>query len=127
MNIDKLISILSDKGCKQIYVKVLSENDNSKNQVYFGGNFEVLNILPFKDLQPDVSGKHKLEGIGTGFVPSICRLDLADEIVQVTDHDAAATARRLAKMEGIFGGISSGANVWAGLNVPDASDLVKGS
>jgi cysteine synthase len=63
----------------------------------------------------NISGKHKLEGIGTGFVPSICRLDLADDIMQVKDEDAADMARKLARMEGIFGGISSGANVWAAL------------
>jgi len=61
----------------------------------------------------DISGTHRLEGIGTGFVPAICRLDLADEIIAVTDADAYATARRLAREEGIFGGITSGANVWA--------------
>jgi cysteine synthase A len=63
----------------------------------------------------DVSGKHRLEGIGTGFVPSIYRHDLADEIIAVSDEDAAETARRLARVEGIFGGTSSGANVWAAL------------
>jgi cysteine synthase A len=60
-------------------------------------------------------GGHRLEGMGAGFVPSICRLDLADEIVAVTDEDALATGRRLAREEGIFGGITSGANVWAAL------------
>ena len=63
----------------------------------------------------DVTGKHKLEGIGAGFVPGICRLDLADEIVAVSDEDAYDTARRLAKEEGIFGGITAGANVWVAL------------
>jgi cysteine synthase A len=63
----------------------------------------------------DVSGKHKLEGIGSGFVPSICRLDLADEIMTVKDEDAYETARKLARMEGIFGGVTSGANVWAAI------------
>ncbi len=63
----------------------------------------------------DISGTHKLEGIGSGFVPSICRLDLADEILAVSDEDAMETARKLAKAEGIFGGISSGANVWAAI------------
>ena len=63
----------------------------------------------------DVSGKHKLEGIGSGFVPTICRLDLADEIMAVRDEDAYETARKLATMEGIFGGTTSGANVWAAL------------
>ena len=63
----------------------------------------------------DTSGTHRLEGIGSGFVPSICRLDLADEIMQVSDKDALDTARKLAKMEGIFGGTTGGANVWAAM------------
>src|SRR5436190_7993602 len=63
----------------------------------------------------DISGFHKLEGIGTGFVPSICRLDLADEIIAVKDEDAMDTARKLARMEGIFGGTTSGANVWVAI------------
>lgn len=63
----------------------------------------------------DTSGTHKLEGIGSSFVPSICRLDLADEIISVKDEDAYETARKLAKLEGIFGGATSGANVWAAI------------
>ena len=63
----------------------------------------------------DVSGKHKLEGIGSGFVPAICRLDLADEIIAVKDEDAYETARKLARTEGIFAGTTSGANVWAAM------------
>ncbi|NHB68634.1 PLP-dependent cysteine synthase family protein [Perlabentimonas gracilis] len=63
----------------------------------------------------DTSGKHKLEGIGAGFVPSICRLDLADEIIAVKDEDAIETARKLARLEGVFGGTTSGANVWAAI------------
>ena len=63
----------------------------------------------------DTSGTHKLEGSGPGFVPSICRLDLADEIMSVSDEDAYETARKLARLEGIFGGTTSGANVWAAI------------
>lgn len=63
----------------------------------------------------DLSGSHRLEGMGIGFVPAICRLDLADEIIPIKDEDAFATARELALKEGIFGGISSGANVWAAM------------
>jgi cysteine synthase A len=63
----------------------------------------------------NISGTHRLEGIGTGFVPSICRLDLADEIIPVPDEDAYDTARKLARQEGIFGGATSGANVWAAI------------
>ena len=63
----------------------------------------------------DTNGTHRLEGMGAGFTPSICRLDLADEIMPVKDEDACETARQLARREGIFGGITSGANVWAAL------------
>ena len=63
----------------------------------------------------DTSGTHKLEGIGAGFIPSICRLDLADNIMAVSDEDARDTARKLARLEGIFGGTTSGANVWAAI------------
>jgi cysteine synthase A len=63
----------------------------------------------------DTSGSHHLEGIGAGFVPAICRLDLADEIIAVSDEDAYKTARDLARLEGVFGGTTSGANVWAAL------------
>lgn len=63
----------------------------------------------------EISGSHKLEGIGAGFVPSICRLDLADEIVAVSDEDAYDTARKLARVEGIFGGTTGGANVWTAI------------
>jgi cysteine synthase A len=63
----------------------------------------------------EISGRHKLEGIGSGFVPAICRLDLVDEIIAVSDEDAQETARKLSRIEGIFGGTTSGANVWAAI------------
>ena len=63
----------------------------------------------------DTSGTHRLEGMGAGFVPGIMRLDFADEIIAVKDEDAYQTARALARIEGIFGGITSGANVWAAI------------
>jgi len=62
-------------------------------------------------------GTHKVPGIGAGFVPDVLRLDLVDEIVQVTDEQAWATARRLAREEGILAGISSGAATFAALQV----------
>ncbi len=63
----------------------------------------------------DTSGTHRLEGMGAGFIPEICRLDLADEIIAVKDEDAYETARKLARIEGVFGGVTSGANVWAAI------------
>lgn len=61
----------------------------------------------------DTTGTHRLEGIGLGFIPSIYRADLVDDVISVKDEDAYETARELARLEGIFGGITSGANVWA--------------
>lgn len=63
----------------------------------------------------DTSGTHGLEGIGLSFTPSILRKDLIDEIIPVKDEDAYATANELAGKEGILGGATSGANVWAAL------------
>ena len=58
-------------------------------------------------------GRHKIQGIGAGFVPEVLRTDLIDEIVQVSNEDALQMARRLAAEEGILSGISGGANLWA--------------
>jgi cysteine synthase A len=62
-------------------------------------------------------GSHKIQGIGAGFVPDVYRKEFVDEIIQVTNENAGATARRLAKEEGILAGISSGAAAWAAIEV----------
>ncbi len=58
-------------------------------------------------------GLHQIQGIGDGFVPEVLDVDMIDDIVEVTDEDAIATARELAKVQGLLVGTSSGANVWA--------------
>ena len=60
---------------------------------------------------------HKQKGIGAGFVPAVLNTEIYDEVVQVTNDDAIATARRLAREEAIFAGISSGSITWAALQL----------
>jgi cysteine synthase A len=67
--------------------------------------------------EPLKPGKHKVQGIGAGFVPGNLHTDIVDEVIQITDDEAFDWARRLAKEEGIFGGISSGGNVAAAAKV----------
>ena len=76
-------------------------------------------------VEPDASpvlsggkpGPHKIQGTGAGFVPKVLDTNVYQEVVRVTDADAIATTRRLAREEGMLVGISSGANVWAALSV----------
>lgn len=68
-------------------------------------------------LSGGVPGPHKLVGTSPGFIPSILNTDVYDEIVQVTDEDAIRTMKRLAREEGILAGPSSGASVWAALQL----------
>ena len=63
------------------------------------------------------AGPHKIAGIGAGFVPGVLNTEIYNEIIAVTDDDAAGMAREMAKKEGILPGISSGAAMWAALKV----------
>ncbi|KQL27417.1 cysteine synthase A [Cytobacillus solani] len=69
-------------------------------------------------------GPHKIQGIGAGFVPDILNTEIYNEVIQVTNDEAFEYARRAAKEEGILGGISSGAAIFAALKI--AKELGKG-
>ena len=68
-------------------------------------------------LSGGAAGPHKIQGIGAGFVPKVLNVGIIDEIIRVTNENAGETARQAAKLEGILVGISSGAALWAGLEV----------
>lgn len=82
-------------------------------------SFRVVAVEPSASavLSGKPKGPHPIQGIGAGFIPKNLNTEIYDEIVEVTNEDSMNTARRLAKEEGIFAGISSGAAVWAALKV----------
>jgi cysteine synthase A len=82
-------------------------------------NLKVIAVEP-KDspiLSGGKPGPHKIQGIGAGFIPEVLNIDIIDEIIQVSNNDAMETARQLASKEGILAGISSGAALWAGIQL----------
>jgi cysteine synthase A len=67
-------------------------------------------------------GKHRIQGIGAGFVPDVLRLDLIDEVIMVSDEEAITMTGRLAREEGILAGISSGAATYAAVSVAERTE-----
>ena len=74
-------------------------------------------ITQTRNGEPVKPGPHKIQGTGAGFVPKNLNLEIIDSVITVSNEDAIDTARRLAKEEGILAGISTGANVWAALQL----------
>ena len=108
-NIDEFVMAVGGGGCISGNSEILKEKIPNLKTI-------AVEPLHVKNISGgDTSGIHKLEGIGLSFTPAILRKDLIDEIIQVSDEDAYKTANNLAKKEGIIGGTTSGANVWAAL------------
>ena len=82
-------------------------------------NVKVIAVEPAGSpvLSKGVKGPHKIQGIGAGFVPEVLDTKIYDEIITVTDEDALNSAREVCGVEGLFVGVSSGAALWAAINV----------
>jgi cysteine synthase len=82
-------------------------------------NFKAIAVEPKHSpvISGGAPGKHRIQGIGAGFVPKNLDTSLIDDVIQVDDEDAFAWGRKLASHEGIMAGISSGANMWAAAQI----------
>jgi len=85
---------------------------------------QVIAVEPEKSpvLSGGAPGSHRIQGIGAGFVPDVYNKDIVDEIIPVKEEDAGTTSRELARQEGILVGISSGAALWAALQVANRKE-----
>lgn len=88
---------------------------------------ELFTVAVEPEASPVISGgapgPHKIQGIGAGFIPKNCNTDAIDDIIKVSNENAFATARLLAEKDGILGGISTGANVWAAMELAKRPEM----
>ena len=104
--IDVFVSGLGSGGTLQGIGKYLKEKNPQIKIVAV----EPKNVSALLGHEP---GLHSIQGIGDGFIPAVLDTDLIDDIIEVTDEDAIATTRELARVQGVLCGTSSGANVWS--------------
>ena len=88
---------------------------------------ELFTVAVEPDNSPVISGgqpgPHKIQGIGAGFIPKNCNTDIIDDIIKVSNEDAFATAQALSEKDGLLGGISTGANVWAAMQLAKRPEM----
>ena len=88
---------------------------------------DLLTVAVEPEASPVISGgqpgPHKIQGIGAGFIPKNCNVDIIDDIIKVSNEDAFQTAQNLAEKDGILGGISTGANVWAAMQLAKRPEM----
>ena len=88
---------------------------------------ELFTVAVEPEASPVISGgapgPHKIQGIGAGFVPKNCNTEIIDDIIKVSNENAFATARELSEKDGILGGISTGANVWAAMQLAKRPEM----
>lgn len=109
-NVDILVSGVGTGGTITGVAEVIKQRKPS---------FQAIAVEPVNSsvLSGGSPGPHKIQGIGAGFVPPVLRLDLVDEVITVSDDQAIAYGRRLAREEGLLSGISSGAALYAAIQV----------
>ncbi|MEO0510622.1 MAG: cysteine synthase A [Verrucomicrobiota bacterium] len=88
---------------------------------------DLLTVAVEPEASPVISGgdpgPHKIQGIGAGFIPKNCNTDIIDEVIKVSNENAFATAQALSEKDGILGGISTGANVWAAMELAKRPEM----
>ena len=114
-NIDAFVSGVGTGGT----ITGVSEVIKSRKELY--------TVAVEPEASPVISGgapgPHKIQGIGAGFIPKNCHTDVIDDIIKVSNEDAFSTAQSLAEKDGILGGISTGANVWAAMQLAKRPEM----
>lgn len=91
------------------------------------GRKELFTVAVEPEASPVISGgqpgPHKIQGISAGFIPKNCNTDIIDDIIKVSNDDAFATAQALSEKDGLLGGISTGANVWAAMQLAKRPEM----
>lgn len=91
------------------------------------GRKELFTVAVEPEASPVISGgqpgPHKIQGIGAGFIPKNCNTDIIDDIIKVSNENAFATAQALSEKDGLLGGISTGANVWAAMELAKRPEM----